>query len=166
MSPGLQGQVALGCSQRWLKKVWYFQKCEDVWLAEIACFMKGAVFPPLEWIHSDALYIIQRGVVMIDGFPKGTGKIWGEDIILDSLYLRRMEVARSISFSMVTILTREDFDFIKGKFPLLAKAIRRAAVRTAVRQRRDRQIDKRREGEGTRDRGWRRDNPVMKCALL
>ena len=40
--------------------------------------MRGAVFPPLEFIQADALYVIERGVIMIDGIPRGQGKVWGE----------------------------------------------------------------------------------------
>lgn len=113
MSPGLQGTCAVTLGGVWLRIVWYLKDIEGTLLSQLALRMKTRVFPKFEWIPDDRLYIVRRGVVMVNGTPRGVQRFWGEDIILNRVsMLRKTESARAMTF--VALYSLEAIDLAEA----------------------------------------------------
>ena len=50
MSPSLQGEVAIRCNERWLKRVWYLVHTEEEFLVQVALHLSAMVFAPGELV--------------------------------------------------------------------------------------------------------------------
>lgn len=134
MSPSLQGEVAIRCNERWLKRVWYLVHTEEEFLVQVALHLSAMVFAPGELVASNFLYIVHRGVALYGGQVLTAGKVWGEDMILISDHLRRKYCARAMNYLEVYMLGREELMTVALGFPDTHTHLRKQAFKLAVRR--------------------------------
>jgi len=63
-----------------------------------------------------------------------TGKVWGEDMILQSAHLRSKYAARCMTYVEVYMISRDELLTLARSFPPTLKIIRRSAFRLAFRR--------------------------------
>ena len=145
MSPTLRGEVAILANGDWIKSVSFFSPtdCSDAehraFVTEITMRLKIRAFAPHELIYAQGeaplcMYIIRRGVVGTAGRVLGSGKYFGEAMILQSAV--RLHDVRCLTFLDVYELNRADLDdtLQDGRFPRVYKAVRRAVAKFAFRE--------------------------------
>ena len=134
MSPMLQGQVVWKINERWLKHVWFLRAAEDKFMVQLSLELEAAVFAPAELCPNGHMYISHRGIALYGGKVMTTGKVWGEDIILNSAHLRSKYRARCMTYVEVYMISRDGLLSLAIKFPPTLKIIRRSAFRLAFRR--------------------------------
>jgi|EP00966_Prymnesium_polylepis_P088324 hypothetical protein len=137
MSPLLQGTVALASNKRWLDRVWYFaslgQTREELeYIAAISRHLQIKAYTVHERLPVGQLYVLRRGLAVKLWRFMGAGKVWGEDMILDSPNLIDHAQAVAITFVEVFTLSREDLDDQMELFPSCGEKVVRAANRIAT----------------------------------
>ena len=103
-------------------------------MVKLALHLRPCVFAPGELCPSGVLYILLRGLGLFEGRLLGTGKVWGEDIILMSEHLRSAHNAVALTYIDVLTIGKREIDSISADFPETAKAIRWATIRLATRR--------------------------------
>ena len=78
------------------------------------------------------LYILRRGLVVKLWRFLGTGKVWGEDIILDVPELIDHSQAVGLTYAEAYTLRRNDLDEVLHDFPLAATRVHKAARRITM----------------------------------
>jgi hypothetical protein len=134
MSPMLQAEVAWRINERWLRRVWFLREADQAFIIQVALLLSPVVFAPGELTAAGWMYIIHRGIALYGGKVLTSGKVWGEDIILESMSLRRKWAARAMNYLEVYLLSREDLLTAAEGFPDTLRAIRRAALLLALRR--------------------------------
>jgi len=146
MSPLLQGKVALQANKEWLDNIWYlrapagsetdgFHVRMRTFYANIA---KNLVIKPYvaqERIPLGFLYILRRGLVVKMWRFLTSGKVWGEDMILDNADLIDHSQGVALTYVEVFSLSRHDLEEVAKEYPEAQRRIRRAARRMAVQRR-------------------------------
>lgn len=84
LSPGLQGEVALVRSAKWIDKVWYYREASVNFIVDLSKELEPNVYACGERIRTrKVLFIIGNfGVVARAGKILISGGVWGEDMIL------------------------------------------------------------------------------------
>lgn len=134
MSPSLQGEVALRCNERWLRRVWFLDGAEPEFMVQVALNLSAMVFAPGELAASNYLYIVHRGLALYGGRVLSAGRVWGEDMILQSTHLQTKYCARAMNYLEVYMIGREELLELATHFPETWLSIRRHAVRLALRR--------------------------------
>jgi len=134
MSPMLQGQVVWKINERWLKHVWFLRAAEDKFMVQLSLNLLAAVFAPAELCPNGYMYISHRGIALYGGKVMTTGKVWGEDMILQSANLRSKYAARCMTYVEVYMISRDELLSLARHFPPTLKIIRRSAFRLAFRR--------------------------------
>jgi len=134
MSPMLQGQVVWKINETWLKHVWFLRAAEDKFMVQLSLDLEAAVFAPAELCPNGFMYISHRGIALYGGKVMTTGKVWGEDMILNSAHLRSKYAARCMTYVEVYMISRDGLLNLAKKFPPTLKIIRRSAFRLAFRR--------------------------------
>ena len=83
LSPALQGEVTWSVNKRWLERVCFFDDAEPEFLVQISLSLTPLVFTPGELAVHGYLYIIHRGMALYGGRVLTSGRIWGEDCIIE-----------------------------------------------------------------------------------
>jgi potassium voltage-gated channel Eag-related subfamily H protein 7 len=132
MSPALRGMVTRHQHSVWIRQVWFFN-CDDTeertkFVTDVGLALQLEAYSPNELIirtgdTADAMYIVQRGLVAIQGRPRGIGRFFGEDMILEGCCFTY--TARVLTYLDVHALSRESLVSIleKGHFPGTKKLI-------------------------------------------
>ena len=134
MSPMLQGQVVWKINERWLRHVWFLRQAEDKFMVELSLKLNAAVFAPAELCPPGYMYISHRGIALYGGKVLTSGKVWGEDMILNSTQLRSKYAARCMTYVEVYMISREELLNLAKTFPPTLKIIRRSAFRLGFRR--------------------------------
>ena len=134
MSPSLQGEVALRCNERWLRRVWFLDGAEPEFMVQVALNLSAMVFAPGELAASNYLYIVHRGMALYGGRVLTAGRVWGEDMILQSTHLQTRYCARAMNYLEVYMIGREELLELATHFPESWLSIRRHATRLALRR--------------------------------
>jgi hypothetical protein len=134
MSPTLQGEVALYINQRWLKRVWFLDRVEDGFLVQVAMNLHAMVFAPGEFAAAGYMYIVHRGAALYFGRMINAGKVWGEDMILNSPRLRYNISAQAMNYLEAFLLGRTELFQVASYFPSSLKHIRMCAAKLALRR--------------------------------
>jgi len=134
MSPMLQGQVVWKINERWLKHVWFLRAAEDKFMVQLSLELEAAVFAPAELCPNGHMYISHRGIALYGGKVMTTGKVWGEDMILNSAHLRSKYAARCMTYVEVYMISRDGLLNLAKQFAPTLKIIRRSAFRLAFRR--------------------------------
>lgn len=108
LSPHLQGTVALAANKKWIGQIWFFR---DLWstragISFIAATARHLVlrnFTAQERLPIGQLYIVRKGLLVKMWRFLGSGRVWGEDIILSSEEL--MDHAQAVALSYVEVYT-------------------------------------------------------------
>ena len=110
MSTSLQIEVVWLVHKHWLQHIWFLRGAEPACLVQLALRMEPCVFAPSELPEPTHLYIIQRGIVMQGGRVLTSGKMWGDEMILDPDHgSARPAVARCMTYVEVYSISRQVF---------------------------------------------------------
>ncbi len=134
MSPSLRGEVAWQCLGPWLGKVRFLKAAQREFLVEIAVNLSCIVFAPSDLAPPGFLYIIYDGIVVKSGRLLVKGGTWGEDMVLQSQWLIDSRPARATSYTATFYIDRVGLISVAERYPASLKAIRRFAIRLAVRR--------------------------------
>lgn len=143
LSPGLQGELAVLLTQRWMHQIWYLSNVEADAVTEISKRLFPMVFCTGEVLHlrgmsssnnHSALFVIVKGVAGREGNIFIRNSVIGDDVILYNSILRRTSKASAITFVEVMYLKSEYLEEIREAFPTVETRIRRAEARWAVRR--------------------------------
>lgn len=134
LSPALQGEVTWAVNKRWLQRVKFFKDAEHEFLVQIAMSLSPLVFVPGELAVTGYLYIVHRGVALYGGRVLTSGKVWGEDCIISSPHLQKKWCARAMNYLEVFMISRDDVLECAAAYPKTYEAIRKQALRLAVRR--------------------------------
>jgi hypothetical protein len=96
LSPALQGEVTWAVNKRWVKRVSFFRNAEPEFLVQISLCLSPLVFTPGELAVSGFLYIVHRGIALYGGRVLTSGKVWGEDCIIESSHLQKKWCAHAL----------------------------------------------------------------------
>eukprot|EP00908_Phaeocystis_cordata_P002695 Transcript_12939.p1 GENE.Transcript_12939~~Transcript_12939.p1 ORF type:complete len:635 (-),score=268.02 Transcript_12939:83-1987(-) len=132
MSPSLAGEVAVKTSERWLKRIWFLQNVDAGFMAQLAMRLEPMVFAPAELAPVGKLYICHRGVALYGGKLLTAGRVWGEDMILESVHLIRPYSARAMNYLECYSITKDDLLTVAANFPGMLRHIRNCAIRLAL----------------------------------
>jgi hypothetical protein len=134
MSPMLQGLVVWKVNEKWLRHVWFLRMAEDSFMVQLSLQLTAAVFAPAELCPNGYMYIVHRGIALYGGKVLTSGKVWGEDMILQSVHLRSKYAARCMTYVEVYMISRDDLIALATRFPATLKLIRRSAFRLGFRR--------------------------------
>ena len=84
LSSALQVEVTLLVHGDWLKHLWFLREAEHGCLVEVSARMEPRVYAPGELPERKHLYVIHHGIVLYAARVLTSGKMWGEDIILEN----------------------------------------------------------------------------------
>lgn len=135
MSPLLQGTVALAANKRWLDVVWYFRDIGNMtncswtsdFIAAIAKRLTIRSYVGHERMPIGQLYIVKRGLVVKMWRFLGSGKMWGEDLILDNPDLVDHAQAVALTYVECYTLRRPELDECLTEFPEAGVIVRKAS---------------------------------------
>lgn len=152
MSPQLQNDVCMNTQVHWVRKVWFFdgfmrwiESKETLGIytghfyacvADITRQLNTAAFAQQEtFANLQVLFILSKGLVMLDKKVGSHGEVWGEDFVLSDTSLIRPIAGTALTYIEVHYLTRTAlFDVIERNrqtCPQLEKIVRRYVVRLA-----------------------------------
>jgi len=134
MSPKLQGEFTNFMHGHWIRKVWFLKNMPDQVVVVISKSLEMAVYAPNEEVSKyRTLFIIQRGLVACEPFViMRAGDIWGADMLLTNDFLRRQNLARTLSYVSVLMLHAEELGNIFADFPEARAVLRWAQVQIAI----------------------------------
>ena len=138
MSPMLQSEAVLEVSAKWLRKVWFLANpvIESEFLVRLMLSLAPMVLSPGELAPSGFLYILSRGVAVLEGQILTKNAIWGEDILLTDVapgLVRRLN-AKAINYCEVHIITWEQFRAAAEGFSVSQEHMRSCSLRLAMRR--------------------------------
>lgn len=153
MSPQLQNDVCMQTQLHWLRKVTVF----DVFMrwveakdrlgiytgsffgcvADVTRQLRSTAFAQQEtFANVQVLYILSKGLVMLNKKVGAYGEVWGEDFVLSDPNLVRPIAGTALTYIEVHYLTREALMEVihrnRHGCPQLEKIVRRYCVRLAV----------------------------------
>jgi len=134
LPPSLQGEVSWMTHQGWLKSIKFLKDASPRFMIELAMQLHAVVFAPNDAAPRGYLYIIQRGVALYKGRVLTKGKVWGEDMILETLSLRLKATARAMNFLEAYYISREELIALGKRHPETARTIRSHAIWMALRR--------------------------------
>ena len=134
MSPGLQAEVSYECHKRWLHAVPFLQNLPDQFLVALSRQLVALVFAPGEKVPWGNMYVIERGLVLYSGMILGHGKVWGQDVILQSQHLRVPSLGHAMNFLELLALSRENLFSVTAYFPAVREKIRWRAIQLSFRR--------------------------------
>ena len=134
MSPLLQGTVALAANRKWIEQIWFFRTIHtvDTGVDFIAALAKNLVIRPYvnhERLPVGQLYILRQGVVVKMWRFLGSGKVWGEDMIIDSAELVDHSQAVALTYVEAYTLRRNHLDDVLAEYPAAQAVVWKAGRR-------------------------------------
>ena len=134
MSPMLQSEVVLAANSRWLRSVWFLKHAEAELIVTLTLAFSPMVLAPFELAPPGFLYVLNAGVVVVDGGVFTRGRTWGEDLILACVApnLCRSTAAKALNYAEVYICSWDALAAALDGFPTSAVHVRRCAVRLAM----------------------------------
>ena len=94
--------------------------------------LQAVVFAPNDAAPRGYLYIIQRGVALYNGHVLTKGKVWGADIILQTVSLRLKASAYAMNYLETYYTSREDLIELGKRPPDDSRMIREQAIWLAL----------------------------------
>ncbi len=144
MSPLLQGAVALAANKQWIDHVWYFRgmaghiageggrEAFSDFVAELAKHLVVRPYVSHERLPVGQLYILRKGLVVKMWRFLNSGKVWGEDIILDTTELIDHSQAVALTYVECFTLRRARLDEVLVKYPPAQRHVHKAMVRITL----------------------------------
>lgn len=132
MSPLLQGTVALAANHKWLNTVWYFREVQALpntsdFFALLAKNLVIRSYVGHERLPVGQLYIVRRGLLVKMWRFLGSGKVWGEDMILDNMDLMDHSQAVALTYVEAYTLRRSELEDCLVDFPEITACVRKAS---------------------------------------
>ena len=132
-----QATVATAANSLWLKHVWYLKDVGSSWvernfIAEVAKRLVLRAFITEERLPVGLMYVLRRGIVVRMWRFLGAGRVWGEDLILDTPEYIDHSQGVALTYVEAYTLRRVDLDEALLEAPAMAKRVRRAARRLLV----------------------------------
>ncbi|CAE7340924.1 KCNH6, partial [Symbiodinium necroappetens] len=126
MSPQLQSTFCIAVNHRWLQKVTFLRKFMfyireqvqigsyvapyEACMAEIAkCLRLGAFAQQETFDNVQVLYILSKGLVVLNSKLRSEGEVWGEDFVLEDTSLILPVAGYAVTYLETLSLNREDF---------------------------------------------------------
>ena len=134
LSPTLRGEVSWQMNAQFLESVKFLQDAPRAMSVQLSMALQPVIFPPGDIAPPSFLYIIHRGIALYRGQLLGERRVWGEDMVLESLKLRMLFTARAMNYVDVFFIGRETLFLIAEAFPEVLKRIRRFAFILALRR--------------------------------
>lgn len=134
MSPMLQSEVIMECNAGWLRRVWFLADANQSLVVDLALVLTPLLFPPGEVVHPGHLFIVRRGVALLGGRLLTRGRVWGEDLLLQSKNLRLNDAARAMSYLEVWACSERDLNIVIAAYPEDYRRIRRRTLWLALRR--------------------------------
>jgi len=132
MSPNLRDAVTLR-SASWVTNLTWHKNTSSNFFAKLIHKMDGAVFSPMEIMPSiNHLCVINAGVASKQGKVLLKGKTYGEDLLLNSTFLKDKTPARALTFTELLYINRAKMAEILDAFPQDAKNVRRFTLKIAM----------------------------------
>ncbi|CAD7953652.1 unnamed protein product, partial [Amoebophrya sp. A25] len=133
LSPNLQAELFFSLNGTFAMQVPYLRDVEHKLLAYICQKLKEKVFAQGElFVDIQSLYILKRGLVLMDGKVYISGQYWGEDFLLDAPELMRFYRGAALTYAETAHLTRQDLNDCLLRYPSERARIRRFKVRLAA----------------------------------
>ena len=123
--------------RHWLEQIWFLRGAEEACLVQLALRMEPFVFAPGELPAPSNLYIIHRGIVMYGLRVLTSGRMWGEELILDGAHEAppsSQTIARCMTYVEVYSISRSAFFKVTNSFPEAKRIVRRRAVLVLARR--------------------------------
>ena len=140
LSPLLQGTVALAANKQWMDHVWYLRSM--VRFREGVEFISGAAkqlvprtYVAHERVPVGQLCILKRGYVVKNWHFLGLGRVWGEDLIIDTPELIDHAQAVCLTYVETYTLRKADIATLCHEFPKAGEVIEKAAKRIKIQRR-------------------------------
>jgi len=155
MSPQLQSEVCTEMNLPWIQKVTFFSQfmaqieiAESrgidtdpyrVCIADTSRQLRCGAFAQRESFDNiQVLYILSKGLVVLNSKVGTNGTVWGEDFVLSDTSLIRPVGGFALTYIEVLFLTRESFMQVIERrrltCPQLGRIVRRYCIRVAVRR--------------------------------
>ena len=116
-SPSLRGEVAKTLTGAWIMKVSWLRYASETFVTSMALLLKGKISPPLEPISGKTLHVMVRGVAIKDMSVFCNGMVWGLDMVLTNIRLRRLNPAVALTYVETLELDRRKFMALLNAFP-------------------------------------------------
>jgi hypothetical protein len=129
MSPALAGEVAVQTSEKYIKRIWYLKGVDSGFMAQLAMRLEPMVFAPSELVPVGKMYICHRGIALYGGKIMTAGRVWGEDMILESLHLIKAYSARAMNYLESYSISKDDLLSVAANFPGMLLHIRQCAIK-------------------------------------
>lgn len=129
MSPALAGEVAVQTSEKYIKRIWYLKGVDSGFMAQLAMRLEPMVFAPSELVPVGKMYICHRGIALYGGKIMTAGRVWGEDMILESLHLIKAYSARAMNYLESYSISKDDLLSVAANFPGMLLHIRACAIK-------------------------------------
>ena len=138
MSPALRAHVSGFIHRKWVRDVRAFKGFSGDAVAAIAMHLESQAFSACESIFkagevSDMMYIVERGVVLVDQRVVVRGGTFGEDMMYRSHSMRRTHHAVTLTHVVLLSMHHEMLNSVIGAFPMERKKLRKAVVRVVFR---------------------------------
>jgi len=138
MSPALRAHVSGFIHRKWVRDVRAFKGFSGDAVAAIAMHLESQAFSACESIFkagevSDMMYIVERGVVLVDQRVVVRGGTFGEDMMYRSHSMRRTHHAVTLTHVVLLSMHHEMLNSVIGAFPIERKKLRKAVVRVVFR---------------------------------
>ena len=142
MSPALREGVATHTHSGWIRDIPYFSECHDEFVVKVALSLEHRTFAPHEQVISlmedtDVMYIVKAGVCACKGMIYTSGKVFGEDLITSIIKPsenKRFYTARSLTFSDVYALSKDNLTELLDKYQDTYTQVRKLAIKTVFRE--------------------------------
>ena len=112
MPPSLKGETIWATNQAWLQKIAFLQKSPRAFMVELALSLNAMVFAPGDTPRIGFMYIVHRGVAIYRAKLVTKGRVFGEDMILQSPRLRSNAQAKAMNYLEVYYTSRRELLFI------------------------------------------------------
>ena len=86
-------------------------------MAQLAMRLEPMVFAPSELVPVGKMYICHRGIALYGGKIMTAGRVWGEDMILESLHLIKAYSARAMNYLESYSISKDDLLSVAANFP-------------------------------------------------
>jgi len=137
LSPSLREEVAMQLNAEWMEKVPFFKCCPSMMLIRLSFVLKNESYPPDEtFILADQpatkLCLIKKGIAVSKGRIFTAGMTLGDEMLMDRDIISGHS-ARSMTYTDLVVLSREDLFTIIASFPSEGRRLRSKATRRIVR---------------------------------
>lgn len=134
LSPLLQGTVALEANKKWIVSIWFFRELWNTrdgvnFFAALAKRLVIRNYTAQERVPIGQLCIVRKGLLVKMWRFLGSGKVWGEDIVLSSEELMDHAQAVALSYVEVYTLRRNALITMLEDHPVAEEVVTRASRR-------------------------------------